>query len=121
MQIIIQLGIIFALGFIGEVAASLLPFTLPSSVIGLVLLLILLRTGLLKLEQIGGVAGFLPANMGFFFVPSAVGILQNYDIMRPVLWKLVFICFAGATLTFLTTYATVRLVRSLQQKRGAVK
>lgn len=121
MQIIGQLGIIFAFGFAGEILAALLPFTLPSSVIGLVLLLFCLRTGLLKVEQIGGAAGFLTANMAFFFLPSAVNILANYDMLKPVLWKLVIICFAGAALTFLTTYGTVWLIRSIQRKGGGAR
>ena len=42
MKLLIQIGIVFGVCWVGEIIASMLPFTFPSSVISMILLLLLL-------------------------------------------------------------------------------
>jgi holin-like protein len=49
--------------------------------------------------------------MAFFFLPAAVTVLQNFDLMKPVLWQLVFIGVVCTVFTFFTAYAAVRVLR----------
>ena len=69
MNLIVEFCIVFLICMAGEWIAALLPFTLPASVISLILLLILLLSGGVKERTIQGTSHFLIDNMGLFFIP----------------------------------------------------
>ena len=52
MKIICQIGVIFAVCWFSQIIESALPLKFPGMVIGMLLLLALLATGLLKIEHI---------------------------------------------------------------------
>ena len=52
MKIIRQIGIIFAICWFSEVIESILPFSFPASVTGMILLFICLAAGILKIEHV---------------------------------------------------------------------
>ena len=116
MRVLGQLGLIFAFGFAGDVAARLLPFGLPASVLGLLLLLAALHFKVMKPDAIGESGNFLASNMTIFFVPPAVGILNSYGLIKPALFKLVFVCVVTTVLTFLAAYAATSLTQRLMKK-----
>ena len=66
MNLIVEFCIVFLICMAGEWIAALLPFTLPASVISLILLLILLLSGGVKERTIQGTSHFLIDNMGLF-------------------------------------------------------
>jgi holin-like protein len=72
-----QLAILFAFLAMGEAVVALTAVPVPSSIIGMILLTVALRTGLVSLHRVELAANFLLKNMGFFFVPAGVG-LMNY-------------------------------------------
>jgi holin-like protein len=82
MKIIKQFGIIFSLCWISVILEKYIPFPIPATVIGLILLFICLVTGLLKIEHIKEKSDFLLGNMAFFFVPAAVGIINYFDLLK---------------------------------------
>ena len=67
MKIIKQIGIFFTVCWLSQIVAAYLPFSFPSSVIGMILLFICLLTGILKIEHVQEKADFLMENMAFFF------------------------------------------------------
>ena len=77
MKIICQIGVIFAVCWFSQLIEAALPVPFPASVIGMLLLLALLATGLLKIEHIREKADFLLANMAFFFLPAGVCLLST--------------------------------------------
>jgi holin-like protein len=116
MRVIKQLALILAFGFAGEVLAFLFPVGMPASVLGLFLMLLFLGLRILKPEDLGETADYLSANMGFFFLPAVVLVLNNYDAIQGVVLKLLGICVIAAFITFGVTYGTVRLVQILLKK-----
>jgi holin-like protein len=118
MRIIKQLGLILAFGFAGEVLSYLLPAGMPASVLGLFLMLLFLGLRILKPEHLGETADYLSANMGFFFLPAVVLVLNNYDAIKGVVLQLLGICILSAFVTFGMTYGTVRLFQILLKKRS---
>lgn len=116
MKVLGQLGIILGFAYAGHLLAHGLSIPLPSSVLGLLLLLGALRLRLVPEEWLGGTAHFLSVNMAFFFLPSAVGILENYHHINPVLGKLLFVCIASTLATFIATYAVVCALQGLRAK-----
>lgn len=77
-----QCFILFGCLALGELVVLLTGVKLPSSIIGMLLLTLLLKTGVVKLEWVRGLTDFLIANLGFFFVPPGVALMLYFDLIR---------------------------------------
>lgn len=117
MKIIKQIGIIFTICWLSTVVEKLIPFPLPASVIGMILLFLLLLTGLLKIEHIREKSDFLLANMAFFFIPAGVNVINYLDILQANWLPLLIICIITTILTFAATAYSVRFTMYLLSKR----
>ena len=117
MKIIKQTGIIFFICWISVILEALLPFAFPASVIGMVLLLLFLLSGLLKVEHIREKSDFLLANMAFFFIPAGVNVMNYLDILRQNSLPLLAVCLLTTVITFAATAYSVRCTMSLLSKR----
>ena len=69
MAILKQLCLVFAVCLVAECISAVLPFTLPASVIGIILLLLLLAFKIVKPDKLKDVSTFLLDNMALFFIP----------------------------------------------------
>lgn len=122
LKILKQLGIILVLCLIAEVAVSLLPFAFPSSVMAILILVVLLCSGILKEETIKETADFMLASMALVFVPLAVGIAEDLAVLKGHIFGFAAVLFLSLILTFVGTYASVRLVQicmsKLKKKEG---
>ena len=78
---------------ISKIIESFIPFPMPASVIGLVLLFILLSSGVVKLRQVEGVGTALTNNIGFLFVPAGVSVINSLPLLsqHPILIILLII------------------------------
>ena len=85
MKYMKQLCIIMAVAFAGEVLKSLLPFPIPASIYGLVLMLLLLMSGVLPLSAVEDTADFLVSIMPVMFIPAAVGLMDSWDVLKDML------------------------------------
>ena len=117
MPILGEIAIILGLCLLCEGLAALLPFPFPASVIGMVLLLLLLASGLLRVEHIQEKADFLLANMAFFFLPAGVSIMNYFDLLRSSAVALVVICLVTTVVTFAATAWSIRLTLRLLERR----
>ena len=117
MKIIKQTGIIFFICWISVILEALLPFAFPASVIGMVLLLLFLLSGLLKVEHIREKSDFLLANMAFFFIPAGVNVMNYLDILMQNWLPLLAVCLLTTVITFAATAYSVRFTMSLLSKR----
>lgn len=118
MRLLFQIGLLFGLSLAGLLAARLLPFPFPGTMISLLLLLVLLLTRILKPEHIAESSGFLLKNMGFFFIPAGVGILGDLVRVEGKVGTLLLVVVATTVITFLTTALTVKAVVVLQERFG---
>lgn len=116
MEIIVQIGIIFGVCLTGQLISSCLPFAVPASVVGMLLLLLLLCLQILKPHQIEKKSSFLLKNMAFFFIPAGVNIIENYNYVKDSVLPLFLVCLITTVLTFAVTAKTVLLVIKLQEK-----
>lgn len=76
MNLIVEFCIVFLICMAGEWIAALLPFTLPASVISLILLLILLLSGGVKERTIQGPPTFSSTIWGCFSFPPWWALLN---------------------------------------------
>lgn len=98
MKYIFQFLRILGFCLAGELLHWLLPLPVPASIYGLVLLLLALKMGVVKLEQIKETSQFLTAIFPLLFIPGAAGIMELWDILGqiwlPVVLALVVVTIA---------------------------
>ncbi len=112
-----QFGIIAGVSFIGELLNAVLPFPIPASVYGLVLMMVLLMTKVVKLEMIQETADFLISVMAIFFLPSAVSLMVNFEVMKGNIVQLFVMCVVSTTVVTAVTGIVAQLVIKLTGKK----
>lgn len=116
MKIILQIAVVFAICWVGEIVAAQLPIPFPASVLSMILLFILLMIRFIRVEHIREKAEFMTKNMAVFFIPAGVGIIDNYIYVQGNVLPLLTVCFVSTVLTFLATGWTVKAVIRLQER-----
>lgn len=76
-QFLILLTALFA----GYIASEGFGLPLPSNVIGLLLLLLALITGLVKLKDVEDTADFIIKHLALFFVAPTVGLMLYFNLI----------------------------------------
>lgn len=116
MRLMMQIGLVMGICLVGEILGEYVPIPIPSSVISMVLLFILLATKAVKTTQLREFSGFILKNMGFFFIPAGVGLLDSFPSFSMYIIPILAVCVINTFLTFLATAVTVNLVMRLQEK-----
>lgn len=116
-----EIALILMVCLAGEFVAALLPVAFPASVISMVLLMVLLLCGVVKERQIQTVSNFFVVNMGLFFVPALVGILEYVELLKTQLLAFVAVAFLTTPIVYGVTAWTVQLLMGAMRKRGGKK
>ncbi len=86
-----QFLIILLFTFLGELLRVLLPFPVPASIYGLLLLFAALLTGVLKIEAVREAGKFLIEIMPLMFIPAGAGLIDAWPALKPLLLPVVVI------------------------------
>jgi holin-like protein len=116
MKIIKQIGIVFAVCWVSQILSGLLPFAFPASIIGMLLILVLLLTGVLRIEHVQEKSSFLLSNMAFFLIPAGVSVINYVDLIGRNILVLAFICVVSTIIVFIVTALTVKVMLVLTGK-----
>jgi len=120
MKYLRQFSIIAMIALAGEILNHFLPLPVPSSIYGIVILLMLLISGALKVEQIKDVSSFLIEIMPVMFIPAAVGLLESFGLLAPSLAAYAVIIFistvAVMAVSGLVTQAVIRKTHAKEEK-----
>ena len=100
MKYLNQFLIILGFTLLGEALQRIVPLPIPASVYGIVLLFLALCFKLIRLEQVKEAGGFLTSILPVLFVAPAVGILENWSLIRDALVPMVLLVLASTVLTF---------------------
>ena len=103
MKYIKQFSIIMLVTCIGEILKYYISLPIPASIYGLVLMLILLVTHVVRLEHVKETANFLIEIMPMMFIPAAVGILVSWGLLRPILVPVLSITVISTLLVMVVT------------------
>lgn len=118
---ILQFGILMAFLAIGEFIVWLTGIPVPSSIIGMILLASALKARIIKLRQIENLANFLVHNLGFFFVPAGVGLMNCFGLISQE-WIPIVGAAAGSTVIIMAVTGWVhRLVRKSVARKHRLK
>ena len=82
MKYVKQFAMILLVSFAGELLNYLLPLPVPASIYGLVLMLVCLLTGIIKLDAVRDTACFLIEIMPLMFIPTAVGLMASWSVIK---------------------------------------
>lgn len=120
----VQCGVLFAFLALGELIVWSTGVPLPSSVIGMVALAASLKAGIVRLRQVERVADFLVHNIGFFFVPAGIGIMNCLGILREQWWPIIASCVLSTIVIIVVTgrvhqWARHNRLLNLKRRRAA--
>jgi holin-like protein len=118
MKYLQQFLIIMLVTCIGEIIRYVLPLPIPASIYGLVLMFILLYTGVLKLDQVKSAAQFLIAIMPVMFIPAAVGLLDSFSALQPILIPALITVIVCNVVVMVVTGKTAEFIISKDKKKG---
>lgn len=79
---IFQCTVLFAFLALGELIVWLTGIPIPSSIIGMLLLAGSLKAGIVRVMWVDKVSDFLVRNLGFFFVPAGVGLMNCLGLIK---------------------------------------
>lgn len=100
MRYLSQMLIILGFSLVGEALQRLIPLPIPASVYGAVLLFVALCTGLVKLSQVKQTGSFLISILPVLFVSPAVGIVEDWQLIREQLLPILLLLVASTVFTF---------------------
>jgi len=81
-MLIVQLSVIFLFLALGECVVWLTGVPVPSSIIGMLMLTSALKLGVINLRHVEGAAEVLVKNLGFFFIPAGVALIDFFLVLR---------------------------------------
>ena len=102
----------------GEALQRIIPLPIPASVYGLALLFAALCLKWVRVEQVRDVGGFMTSILPVLFVSPAVGIVEQWDLIRPQLLAIALLIVASTVLTFGISGSITQL---LSRKGGGKK
>lgn len=119
MKILRQFGMILLITFLGELLKAVLPLPIPASIYGMMILLAALTSGLLSLDAVQQAGEFLIEIMPILFVPAAVGLLDSWGQLKPILLPVSVITVVVTVLVMAVTGSVTQLViRQGRKGRG---
>ncbi|WP_124068298.1 CidA/LrgA family protein [Clostridium sp. E02] len=119
MNYIRQFSIIVFISLVGEIIHLILPLPVPASIYGLILMLLGLKTKSIPLEAVEQASDFLLEIMPLMFIPAAVGLLDSWGILRPILIPfLVITTFSTVIVMIVTGKVTQFFIQSGKKKKG---
>ena len=121
MKLIKEAALIFAVTMAGELLYALLPLPVPAGVYGLFLLLFLLLSGAVKVEQIEKVGNFLLEIMAMLFIPAMAGILDAKQLLARVAAPYMVIILATTAFVMAVTGKAAELMIRRRDKKGGAR
>ena len=119
MKYLSQFLRITAFTLAGELLQRLIPLPVPASVYGLVLLVAALCAGIVKLEQVKDAGGFLVSILPILFVSPAVGILENWGLIKDVMISMIVVALTSTIITFAVAGRVTQSLRNKEEKEDA--
>lgn len=118
MKLVRQFLLIASMSFLGEGLRALIPFPIPASVYGLILMFSALCLGIIKPQQVNDAARFLIEIMPVMFIPAAVGILESWGALRPVILPVGVITVVSTVVVMAVTGGATQGVILFSEKRA---
>ncbi|MBR5617042.1 MAG: CidA/LrgA family protein [Oscillospiraceae bacterium] len=100
MKYIKQVSLILLFSFLGEVCRFFIPINIPASIYGIGLLFAALALKLIRVEDVRETGSFLTSLLPLLFVAPTVGLLEYWELVKPVLVPFALISFVVTIFVF---------------------
>ncbi|MGY3775905.1 CidA/LrgA family protein [Helcococcus sueciensis] len=119
MKYIKQVSIIFTITFMGEILKEIspIPFPIPSSVYGLILMLLALTTKIIKLDDVKESAYFLISIMPIMFIPPAINLITVWPNIQSKIIAYFVICIISTLIVMISSgVLTQKILNNMENK-----
>ncbi len=116
MKYLRQAAVLAAVCCAAELLHYILPLPVPTSIYGLLLLFLLLKTGLLKLSHVEDVGNLLLELMPLLLVPATVSVVTALDAAAAMAAPVLLLSFAGTVAVLAAAGWTAQTV--IRRKKG---
>lgn len=116
MKLLKQMGIISGILFMGHLIEKIMRIPIPGTVLGMIILLLLLLTGIIKLRMIDEVSQFLLDHLTFFFLPAGVGLISQLDMVKEKWVPMLIVIVISTALVMIVTALTVQGLRKMNKE-----
>lgn len=117
----VGLIIIFLILYLSKWVLSIFNIAFPSALLGIIILFIMLKTGVIKENWIKDFCDFMLKYMILFFIPIFVGVVDYFEIISKNLVAILATIFITTTLvivvTGLFTYNVIKFQRLKRMKK----
>ncbi len=112
IRIILHIAFLYLLLFLGNAVQDIFQLSIPGSVLGMLFLFFLLKSGIVKLDWIKEGTSLLLKHLTLFFIPVTVGFMEYLDLFsgRGILLLVVTI-LSTALVMGLSGFVSERLVK----------
>lgn len=118
---LLQCAVLFIFLALGELTVWLTGTSVPSSIIGMILLAASLKAKIIKPAQVEQFADFLTRNIGFFFVPAGVGLMRCLGLIADQWLPIVGATVASTIIIIAVTGWTHQIARRATRKNHGRK
>lgn len=122
LKVTAQLLFLIGLWWISALIQQYFHLPISAGVIGLILLLLALMSGMMKLVWIKSGADFILAELVLMFIPCVVGLVKYKQLFITQGWQLILAVVLGTICVMVMTAYSVhfgfKLERKLQQKQN---
>ena len=110
MKILKELAIIMGILFVSHVIKEISNIPIPATVLGMIIMLLLLLSGIVKAKNIEKTANFLLDNLTFLFIPGGVGLITSFGLIKGQVIKILLVVVAATAIGIATTGLTIKLL-----------
>lgn len=111
LKLLREIGIIFSIFLFSEFLNKATGIPIPSSIIGMMILLACLVIGIIKIEMIENISNFLLGHLTFLFVPAGVGVMKNFNLIKDEWVYMLIVLIISTILVMGVTGSTVQFLK----------
>lgn len=116
MRTLKQLGIVLFILSIGQIIQAKFNLFIPGTILGMMILLILLITRIIKLKWIENITNVLLEHLAIFFVPTSIGVMVYFNQIKDIWVKILIIAIISTVVVIGVTGAVVQYLDKLMYR-----
>lgn len=101
---------------VGEIMKFFIPLPIPASIYGLLIMMLLLVSRIIDVDDVKDVGGFLIEIMPLMFIPAAVGIIISWEQLKKILIPILIIIVISTFLVMVISGRVTQFMITREKK-----
>ena len=118
MKFIKQICLVLLFSFLGELCRFLIPYPIPASIYGMVLMAAALGLKLFRPEDVHDVGSFLTSILPILFVVPLVNLMDCWEQLKDNLVPLLIIIILSTIIVFAISGMVTQMLMNVRKKKG---